>query len=883
MEINIHNFDLSTGIPGLDTILKGVLAGDNIVFQVDSLDDFLPFVHKFCLYANQTHKKLIYFRFAEHQSLIPPEIQAEILQLDPIKGFEGFISKILNVIEKHGEGACYVFDLLSDLAVDWYSDVMVGNFFMLTCPFLFKWNTATLFAIIRNHHDALVIEDIQNTAQIILDVYRNNQDFYLQPVKVWNRHSPTMYMLHKWQETSDHKDIFVPVMNSATITEIYSKIPQPWLDFTSKRSDIWSLSFQKAQEIITQSINRGKNLQELEENKNRLIKMVITRDPKRLELAERYFTLDDLLKVGKRMIGTGLIGGKSVGMLLARAILNRENEKIANQLEMHDSFFIGSDVFYTFLVKNGCWWLRERITNPKTFLEGIEATKKKFLEGIFPKNIIEQFSEMLKYFGQSPIIVRSSSLLEDDYGNAFSGKYESIFLVNQGPPEERLTQFINAVRTIYASTINVDALNYRKDRHLLEHDEQMALLVQRVSGGIYGTKFFPLLAGVGFSFNPYVWNRKIDPKSGFLRLVFGLGTRAVERTEDDYTRLVALNIPSLRPEPNLEDIQKFSQKKVDLLDLQKNEFHTMKFTDLNLTQYKLDLSLFCTFDEKLEQRMIQANYAPEKIFPWYLTFDKILKESQFANDMKLILDVLQKAYNHPMDIEFTANFESVNKYCINLLQCRPFQVRLENPKIAEPENISLNNIILQSNGPIIGTSIAMEIDRIIYIVPALYGKLAIRDRYSIARLIGKIAHAPSSVGKRIMLIGPGRWGTTTPSLGIPTTFSEINTIQIIGEIAEMHEGLIPDVSLGTHFFNDLVELNMLYFALHPDKQKDALNQDLLNQKPNELLNIEPNSKAWENIILVVDSQNINPNSDFKCIINFNSLSQKGVAWIEKKL
>ena len=162
---------------------------------------------------------------------------------------------------------------------------------------------------------------------------------------------------------------------------------------------------------------------------------------------------------------------------------------------------------------------------------------------------------MLDYFGQSPIIVRSSSLLEDNYGNAFAGKYESVFCANQGPHAKRLQDFLSAVKTVYASTMSEKALRYRAQRGLLDRDEQMSLLVQRVSGGCYGSLFFPQIAGVGLSRNPYVWSECIDPAAGVVRLVFGLGTRAVDRSDDDYTRIVALNAPERRPESDFDEVR----------------------------------------------------------------------------------------------------------------------------------------------------------------------------------------------------------------------------------------------------------------------------------------------------------------------------------------
>ena len=113
-------------------------------------------------------------------------------------------------------------------------------------------------------------------------------------------------------------------------------------------------------------------------------------------------------------------------------------------LEAHDSFYIGSDVFYTYLVRNGCWRIRRDQRSRAGFLAGVGEARRRILAGTFPPAIVEQVVAMLEYFGQSPLIVRSSSLLEDNYGNAFSGKYESVFCANQGTPQERLQAFMNA-------------------------------------------------------------------------------------------------------------------------------------------------------------------------------------------------------------------------------------------------------------------------------------------------------------------------------------------------------------------------------------------------------------------------------------------------------
>lgn len=861
----------TSGLPGLDKILHGIVAGDNVVLEVDSIDDYLPFVEPFVAAAVKDSKDLIYFRFAQHKELLPPGTKATVYRLHPEEGFETFISEIFDVIEKHGYGACYVFDCLSELAVDWYSDRMLGNFFLLTCPYLYKYATVTYFALIKNYHSAHAIYSIHNTAQVVIEVFRNQNKIYIHPIKVQGRHSSTMYMLH-----SREGEEFLPVTSSSTVTEIFSRVPQPWLDFTIQRSDVWTQTFMKAQEALDEVLAGKKPPSETDYYFQHILRMIITRAPRILQLAEKYFDLADLLQIRKRMIGTGLIGGKSVGMLLARSILNKKDPAWADRLEAHDSFFIGSDVFYTYLIQNDCWWVRRKQKDPATLLEGADESRQKMLTGKFPDYIKNQIMEMLDYFGQSPIIVRSSSLLEDNYGNAFSGKYESVFCANQGTPEERLENFLAAVRTVYASTMSHEALTYRAHWDLLDKDEQMALLVQRVSGGMYGQLYFPQIAGVGFSFNPYVWNNEIDPKAGMMRLVFGLGTRAVGRFDDDYTRVVALNAPHKRPESNFDEVKKYAQRKVDVLDLNENQLVSRYFEDVVRAAHDQPVDLFISRDEELEKRYDQRGSS--EVFSWVLTFDKLFAQTPFISEMQKMMKTLEVAYENPVDIEFTANFIKDNSYRINLLQCRPFQVKGVGQESQMPTAVAGQDLILQTQGPIIGNTRDISLDRIIYIAPSVYGKMKMSDRYTIARLVGKLTHIPGDKKeKNIMIIGPGRWGTTMPALGVPVSFAEINTVKVLCEIAAMHEGLVPDVSVGTHFFNDLVEMDMLYLAIYPDKAGYAINQDFLNNSPNQLGKLLPEEKQWAEAVKVLEPGTLA--APQKIHLKVNALEQKGLCYL----
>jgi len=306
------NLEFSSGMKSLDDVLQGILPGDNVVLQVDDLDEYVPFVHKFVRNLNKEDIPLIYFRFAQHEFLIPSDVHATIIELRPEKGFEKFLSQIIKTIENFGIGACYVFDCLSDLIADWYSDVMLGNFFMLTCPYLYKFDTVAYFALYRHKHDRKVIKDIQDTAQVVLDIYRNEDFLYVHPLKVFERYSPTLYMLFKW-ELNDGVDEFVTVKNSARIASTLSSM-QHWINIGKKRHDVWNLTFDSAKEtvegILLGEISpiRGENL------KNHLIKMAVVRDDLLFILAIKYFDLTDILDIGQRMIGSGMIGGKSVGV-----------------------------------------------------------------------------------------------------------------------------------------------------------------------------------------------------------------------------------------------------------------------------------------------------------------------------------------------------------------------------------------------------------------------------------------------------------------------------------------------------------------------------------------------------------------------------------------
>ncbi len=864
----------SCGIPALDDVLDTIWAGDNIVLEVDSMNDFEPFAERYCHYAAEAGRRLVYFRFADHPPLVPDDVLAERYDLDPRTGFEQFISEILDIIERSGhDGVYYVFDCLSGLAVDWYSDRMLGNFFRLTCPYLYVYDAVAVFVLLRDVHTPLATRAIHDTAQVVLDVYRSNDRLYLLPVKVFGRSSPTMYMLHLW----DGEDIR-PVTQSAVLSEILSDTPHPWIDVNVDRRDPWATTFAQAEDVHECQLKGWECSENVGALTDRLIRMTMSRDESDYlhSLCTKYFDLEDLLAIGKRMVGTGLIGGKSVGMLLARKILAQDRPELAERLEIHDSFYVGSDVYYSYLILNDCWWDRHHMKAADDLFERAVRVQRKLAIGEFPANIEEQFREILDYFGQSPIIVRSSSLLEDAYGNSFSGKYESVFCANQGDPERRLEDYKEAVRRVYASTLSEEALSYRMHRGLLHRDEQMALLVQRVSGEFHDHLYYPHIGGVGYSFNPFVWDKRLDPSRGMLRLVFGLGTRAVDRQDDDYTRVIALDAPTLRPEGSSDEVRRFSQKIVNVIDLEDNAHVSRQFEEVARVSSSLPLDLFASRDTAMETRARERGM--RGLFSHVLTFDTLLKSTPVPEIMSQMMQAISAAYDHPVDVEFTVNFLGADDYRINLLQCRPFHFAGELTHIPFPEDLPAESTILRTTGPLVGRSRATELDRIVFVEPGRYAALPLEEKFAVARLIGRIANQPGAT-RSTMLMGPGRWGTRMPELGIPVTFTEIKGVSVLCEIAEMHEGLSPDLSLGTHFFNDLVEMDVLYIGLSPEREDSALNEELLLQLPNKLAKILPDDAGYADTVHVIDSEDL---GTAWILLRADAIDQKGIVFTSER-
>jgi len=834
---------VSTGLKGFDQVIDHLRFGDNVVWQVDTISGYKKMVDYFVRSSRAENMSLVYIRFANHEPVLDASHGIRTYHIDASKGFESFATEIHNLIKEEGRRVFYVFDCLTDLLEYWHSDLMIGNFFKATCPYLYELDTVAYFAIKRNFHTYSTIAGIRETTQLLLDLYQINDRTYIHPLKVWQRYSPTMFFPHLIQDQEA-----VCITSSTDASELFHSINRGEI-----RLDYWNTIFNEAKKMLDSPHEQQETV------KKRLMYMLIGSDSRMFRLCDRYFTLKDILGIASREIGTGFIGGKSVGMLLARKILEVEGgDLFAPYIEPHDSFFIGSDVFYTYIVQNGWWTLRTRQKTPEGYYKYAAELKEKLLHGSFPKDIQEQFVQMLEYFGQSPIIIRSSSLLEDNFGNAFAGKYESVFCVNQGTPQERYEAFEQAVRIVYASTMNEDALNYRMNRGLAQKDEQMAILVQRVSGDRYGDYFFPHIAGVGNSTNLYVWDESIDMNAGMLRLVFGLGTRAVDRTDGDYVKVVCLDNPLRIAPMNYEDQKKFSQHRLDLLSFIGNTLESKELDDVLSLSLKADKKLFTSPDYAALTRMRELGYTVREI-PYILDFKQLFTDTKFAAIMREMLALLSKAYDYPVDIEFTANFNKDNSFKINLLQCRPLQTKGLGKTVEIPELKDVKDCFFSGKGNFMGGSVRMPIDYVIFISANTYLKLSEQEKYEVARQIGLINREMK--GKNAMLAGPGRWGSTTPSLGVPVNYTELCNMKVLCEYSSKKEGFMPELSYGSHFFQDIVESEIFYVAIFDGYQDVIFNPDHILRKENLLNTFLPGNDRFKDVIHIANTSGMEIYSD----------------------
>lgn len=578
-----------------------------------------------------------------------------------------------------------------------------------------------------------------------------------------------------------------------------------------------------------------------------------------------------------RVIGNGAIGGKATGFWKARSIILSEttlseHPDFENRVYFPRTICIATDLFDEFLTINK---LNDLLTacNSGSF-EDFKRFEEAVMLGHFPKEVDESFCEIWDTM-QYPLAVRSSSVLEDQTGTSFAGKYTTVFIANHGSHEERWNQLTTAIKLVYASIGHPNAIEYRRKHNYLDNPEKMAVMIQRAVGQEYNGYFLPLLAGVGFSQNGYCWHSEVKKEDGLVRTVFGLGTRAVGR---GYARLFSPGNPTSRPEGHeAAAIEKYSQATMDVLDLSANALKAINFREV----VKDGFDCYPGAEKLFSLRDGQTIYVPasklwEEGHKPVITFDAILSQpwggTYFPKLLKDVMQALEKGFGHPIDMEFAGEAED-GQFKLNVLQARPLTQR-ENQNPEELPIVKKEDTVFFAHRDVPTGSI-YNIEYLIYIDPNAYFACKPEDRYSLARIIGDLNRKLAD--KKFILIGPGRWGSCKIELGVPAIYAEICHTAMLVELS--HGRYAPEVSYGTHFFQDLIEDSILYVPVFPEEEGASFNEEIFKKHSSftEFFT-NPHDQRFKDILKVLHVPTVTGGKYAHAVLN--GTTEKGIVYLK---
>lgn len=585
-----------------------------------------------------------------------------------------------------------------------------------------------------------------------------------------------------------------------------------------------------------------------------LIHRFLTGQLEFINVAKEHVEIRDFHKITQRLIypgeGHGKIGGKGAGLFLARQILRRHGADAGlEELRSPRTWYVTSDGLHDFIQANH---LEDVMTHKYKEIDEVRREYpyiiQIFKHSRFTPDIIKSLSLALDDLGETPLIVRSSSLLEDRFGSAFAGKYKSLFVANQGAKNERLAALIDAIAEVYASTFGPDPILYRSERNLLDFSEGMAVLIQEVVGARIGPYFTPAFAGVAFSHNEFRWSPRIQRNDGLVRIVPGLGTRAVDRLGDDYPVLAAPGQPGLRVNPTAEEAIRYSPRYMDVINLRSNRFETVEVSaflrECGRTVEGIEnlVSIFEHGHLRLPMRG-QLDFDRDDLI---VTFEGLFTRTPFLKQIRTLLSLLEEKTKAPVDIEFAS--DGRNLY---LVQCRAQSSARGAAPAAIPHDLPKERVVFTANRHV-SNGIVPDVTHVVYVDPDRYAELHTLDRLAaVGRAVGKLNRVLPK--RRFILMGPGRWGSRGDiKLGVRVTYADISNSGALIEIARKRGDYTPDLSFGTHFFQDLVEASIHYLPLYPDEPGVLFNEEFLTCSPNSLCKLAPEFADLADTLRVID-------------------------------
>ena len=530
-------------------------------------------------------------------------------------------------------------------------------------------------------------------------------------------------------------------------------------------------------------------------------------------------------------IGGGSLGGKARGLGFVSTLINNYN--VRNQFKNVKIFVppavvLGTEVFDQFVEDNN-------LRNFAIDCNDDEEITKRFVEARrFPKDVLENLEAFLTLI-RNPLAVRSSSLLEDSQYHPFAGVYATYMIPNnQYNPLIRLTDLVNTIKRVYASTFYQRAKDYIKLTSYRLEEEKMAVIVQKMIGVTRDKKFYPDFSGVAKSYNFYPQPPQ-KSSDGTVSLALGLGKTVVEG--GNTVRFCPKYPTDLIQFYSVEESLNNSQRNFYALQLNEHSQSAYETHDILLKQYDLDVA-----ENDGALKYVGSTYSAEndnitdglgRSGTRVITFGPILRGKLFPlpEILELLLDMGTWGMGTPIEIEFAGNLtvEDNQPKQFSLLQMRPLVITRESEEIKINE-FEKDEVICYSE-QVLGNGLIDDIKDVVLIDNNLFDRAKSRD---VAREVSLLNSRLLSEKKPYLLIGVGRWGTLDPWLGIPVTWEQISGAKAIIE-ADFKE-ISVEPSQGSHFFQNIISFMVGYFTVNLEKKIGSLDWKwLLEQKPVETM------------------------------------------------
>jgi CheY-like chemotaxis protein len=535
---------------------------------------------------------------------------------------------------------------------------------------------------------------------------------------------------------------------------------------------------------------------------------------------DRY---DEYLQFAR--IGEGSIGGKARGLAFLDSLIkrNRLTDKYDDVVvTIPRTVVLGTDIFDEFMEENNLYEIALSDRTDKEILT-------RFVKSRLPFRIHEDLYRFISCVN-NPIAIRSSSLLEDSHYQPFAGIYSTYMIPNIKFNERvMIDKLSEAIKSVYASAYFKDSKSYMAATLNMIDEEKMGIVLQEVTGRQYGDRFYPAVSGVARSINFYPIAPE-KPEDGIANIAFGLGKYIVDggngiRFSPEYPRkILQLSTPELA----LSETQKFFYA----LDLRPESFspdiddtvNLMKLRIKDAEQDSVLRQVASTFDYDSNQLKDGMMGEGKRI----ITFSQLLNHGSFplAEILKQVLEIGQREMSKPVEIEFAVNLDMPKGQpkIFSLLQIRPIAGRDETIHI-KPESIKKDDTLMISHTAL-GNGIIKDIFDIVYVKPASFDASKSMD---MAIRLEKVNERFLGEKKYYVLVGPGRWGSSDPWLGIPVKWPQISAARVIVESGLEHYRIDP--SQGTHFFQNLTSFRVGYFTINSYINEGFYDLEFLNEQP----------------------------------------------------